>query len=153
MTVHESSGNVFADIGCPNPEGMLAKAEIIGHIKDLMAERVMSIRQAAEVTGVTSALLTDALRGKLDVFTIAELATINSILGSHVASEQGKGGTTFGDTPLDELADLIDIVIWDTSPSEPLPVSEWLSELQARTDADRPEVQRAIDVCKNYLAS
>uniref|UniRef100_UPI003B9E5059 hypothetical protein n=1 Tax=Agrobacterium tumefaciens TaxID=358 RepID=UPI003B9E5059 len=87
------------------------------------------------------------------VFNIMKLAAINSILGSHVASEPGKGGTTFGDTPLDELADLIDIVIWDTTPSEPLPVSEWLSELQARKDADQPEVQRAIDVCKDYLAS
>jgi len=153
MTVHESSGNVFADIGCLNPEGMLAEAEILGQIKDLIAERVMSIQQAAEVTGVASSLLTDALRGKLDVFTLGELAAINSILGSHVACEQGKGGTTFGETLLDELADLIDLVICDTNPSEALPVSEWLSELQARADADRPEVRRAIDVCKDYLAS
>ena len=40
--VEPSSGNVFADLGLKNPEELLAKAEIVQRISDIIAQRKLS---------------------------------------------------------------------------------------------------------------
>lgn len=53
--------------------------------------------------------------------------------------------------PADELANAIRMVLRGTRATEPLHVAQWLAELQIRPDANTPEIQRAIDICKDYL--
>jgi len=53
--------------------------------------------------------------------------------------------------PANELAEVLDIVIWDTRPTDPPPVAQWLAELEARPDASTPEVQAGIEICRDYL--
>ncbi len=45
--IDRGSGNVFADLGIPNPE--LAKAELVQRIRDLIAERKLTQAEAAEL--------------------------------------------------------------------------------------------------------
>lgn len=48
----ESSGNVFADLGLPNPEELLAKAEITRQINKLIKQQNMTQKEAAELLGI-----------------------------------------------------------------------------------------------------
>ena len=47
--VEESSGNVFADLGFENPEGMLARAELARRICEIIAGRKLTKSQAAKI--------------------------------------------------------------------------------------------------------
>jgi hypothetical protein len=51
--------------------------------------------------------------------------------------------------PAGELADVLDLVIWNMGGKESPPVAEWLTELRARSDADTPAVRQAVAVCMN----
>ena len=46
IQVEEGSGNVFADIGLPNPEEALAKAEIARQVNRILTERGLNQVQA-----------------------------------------------------------------------------------------------------------
>src|ERR1035438_8239360 len=46
IQVEEGSGNVFADIGLPNPEEAMAKAEIARQVNRILAERGLNQVQA-----------------------------------------------------------------------------------------------------------
>lgn len=56
------------------------------------------------------------------------------------------------DVPAAELAEVLDYTIWNMSGIDfPTVVPQWLAYLQARPDADTPEIQAAIAVCNDYL--
>lgn len=61
----ESSGNVFADLGLPNPEEALAKAELAIAINRTMEERDLTERQAATILGTSQSRLHNVRRGRL----------------------------------------------------------------------------------------
>jgi hypothetical protein len=54
--------------------------------------------------------------------------------------------------PENELLDVLDIAIWNTSHAGPQAVAEWMRELSERPDADTEGVRRAIAACREYLA-
>ena len=56
--LEESCGNVFADLGLPNPEELLAKAELAHRIHVLIKQRKLTQRKAAELLGIDPALFT-----------------------------------------------------------------------------------------------
>jgi predicted XRE-type DNA-binding protein len=73
IQVTESSGNVFADIGVPEPEEALAKAEIAMRICELISERGLSQRKAAAVLGVDQPKVSALVRGRLEGFSLGRL--------------------------------------------------------------------------------
>ena len=48
VPVEQSSGNVLADLGLKNPEELLAKAELVQRILDIIAERKLTQVRAAK---------------------------------------------------------------------------------------------------------
>ena len=50
--VVKGSGNVFADVGIPNPEEALAKAEIARHVNRTIAARKLTQAEASKILGV-----------------------------------------------------------------------------------------------------
>ncbi|ECC7617884.1 hypothetical protein DDJ13_22240 [Salmonella enterica] len=50
------------------------------------------------------------------------------------------------------IADLIDMMLWDMSHPDKHSIDEYLIELRARSDADTPDIQRAIAVLVDYEA-
>ena len=48
------------------------------------------------------------------------------------------------------IADLIDMMLWDMSHPDKHPIDEYLTELRARSDADTPDIKRAIAVLVDY---
>ncbi len=62
--ITKSCGNVFADIGLPNPEELLLKAEIVYKIKQELKARNITQKQAAEVMNISQPRLSLILRGQ-----------------------------------------------------------------------------------------
>src|SRR5947209_20336299 len=73
MEVQASSGNVFADLGVPNPEECLAKAKLVQRIADAIAERKLTQVQAAGILGIDRPKISALVRGKLEGFSIDRL--------------------------------------------------------------------------------
>ena len=83
-TIKASSGNVFADLGLKNPEELLAKAELVQRIADIIAERKLTQARAAKVLGIDQPKISALLRGKLDGFSIDRLFRFLNALGRDV---------------------------------------------------------------------
>ena len=73
VKVTASSGNVFKDLGLPNPEELLAKAELVRHISGVIEQRGLTQVEAAEVLGTTQPKISDLLRGRLAGFSMERL--------------------------------------------------------------------------------
>jgi predicted XRE-type DNA-binding protein len=84
MTVHESTGNVFADLGLPHaPEDML-KVVIAHAISTTIRKRGLTQTAAGEIIGVDQAKVSALLRGRLTGFSIARLFEFLNKLGRDV---------------------------------------------------------------------
>ncbi len=67
------SGNIFADVGLPNPEEHLLKARLARLINKAITEEGWTQQQAAEVLGVTQPKVSDLNRGRLKNFSVERL--------------------------------------------------------------------------------
>jgi len=68
-----SSGNVFADLGLPDAQDLLAKSNLAHEIGTIIAHRHLNQTEAAAVLGTTQPKVSDLLRGRLDGFSIERL--------------------------------------------------------------------------------
>lgn len=73
VQVTKGSGNVFADIGLPNPEEALAKAEIARQVNRALAQRGIPQAKVAGILGVTQPRVSDLMRGRLTRFSLDKL--------------------------------------------------------------------------------
>lgn len=73
IKVTPSSGNVFADLGLPNPEEHRAKASLAIAIAEKLADRGLTQAEAGRVLGLTQPGVSNLIRGKLDRFTLDRL--------------------------------------------------------------------------------
>lgn len=79
-----SSGNVFADLGLPNPEECLLKAQLASQIDDLIKSRKLTQSAAAKLAGISQPKISDILRGQLTGYSVERLLTIINCLGCNV---------------------------------------------------------------------
>jgi predicted XRE-type DNA-binding protein len=79
-----SSGNVFADLGLPNPEELLAKAELAHKITVLIRKRGLTQAQAAKLLGVDQPKISYLIRGRLTGFSIERLMRFLLLLGQDI---------------------------------------------------------------------
>lgn len=63
--VFASSGNVFADLGLPDPEARLAKAHLAHAIRSRIREYGLNQTQAAEHLDTTQARVSEIMNGKV----------------------------------------------------------------------------------------
>ncbi len=73
MSIEASSGNIFADLGLPNPEERLAKAELTVRIEEIMEELGLTQEQAAKRMRITQPALSNLLRGDVRGFSMERL--------------------------------------------------------------------------------
>ena len=84
MKVYSGSGNVFADLGLPNPDELLIKAELVHQISELITERHLTQIEAAELLGIDQPKVSALVRGKLSGFSTERLFRFLNALGSNV---------------------------------------------------------------------
>jgi predicted XRE-type DNA-binding protein len=82
---HEvGSGNVFADIGRPDPETHLLKAQLVSRLQDVLAERKLSQVKAAALLGIAQPDLSNILRGRFRGYSVERLLRFLAALGCEV---------------------------------------------------------------------
>ena len=79
-----SSGNVFKDLGLPNPDERLAKAKLAYKINRLIADQGMTQKQAADFLGLSRSKMTELRNGRLRNFTIDRLFSVLGKLDYHI---------------------------------------------------------------------
>ena len=68
-----SSGNVFADLGFPRSDELLAKAALADQIAGIVKHRHLTQKETARVLGTGQPKVSELLAGKLDGFSIERL--------------------------------------------------------------------------------
>src|SRR6266481_4935413 len=82
---HEkSSGNVFADLGFPNSEQELLKADLTVQIYRLIRERGLTQAQAAQLLGTTQSQVSALMRCRPVSVSVGRLMEFLTILGQDV---------------------------------------------------------------------
>ena len=84
IRVERGSGNVFADLGLPNPDLALVKAELVQRIRDLIAERKLTQAKAAELLGLDQPKVSALVRGRVEGYSIDRLFRFLNDLGQRV---------------------------------------------------------------------
>jgi predicted XRE-type DNA-binding protein len=84
IEVEMRSGNVFADIGLPNPEERLAKAELAIRIAEAIRARRLTQTRAARVLRIDQPKISRLLRGQLSGFSTERLMHFLTRLGRDV---------------------------------------------------------------------
>jgi predicted XRE-type DNA-binding protein len=82
--VTAGSGNVFADLGLPEPEVWLAKAHLVHRLSEIAEEHGWSNAQMAEALGLDEASVADLLDGDLEKFSLEQLFGCLSALGQEI---------------------------------------------------------------------
>jgi predicted XRE-type DNA-binding protein len=82
--IYTSCGNVFADLGFPNADEMLVKAELTKQINDIILERKLTESEIAEILEIESKQIPDLIRGRLLGFSLETLLKFLNILGQDV---------------------------------------------------------------------
>ena len=80
----ESSGNVFADLGLPEPEEELAKAQLASHIRRTIERRHLSQTAAAALMGIDQPKVSALMNGRIDNFSSERLMRLPIRLGQDV---------------------------------------------------------------------
>ncbi len=85
-----SSGNVFADLGLPNSEELLAKTELASQINDLIKEKKLTQVAAGKLLGIDQPKVSDLSKGKLSGFSLERLFKFLNLLGQDITIKISK---------------------------------------------------------------
>ena len=84
IPVTEGSGNIFADMGLPEPEEELTKALLASHIRQVIKRRRLTQVTAAGLMGIDQPKVSALLNGRLANFSSERLMRLLTALGQDV---------------------------------------------------------------------
>lgn len=84
IRIREGSGNVFADLGFPNPEREQLKARLTLQIYRLIKDRGLTQAQAGEILGIKQPHVSGLMRGKSGNFSVERLMDFLTALGQDI---------------------------------------------------------------------
>jgi predicted XRE-type DNA-binding protein len=64
IAVEQGSGNVYADLGFPDSESMLVKAQLVAKIAEIVQRRALTQARTAEILGLTQPKVSALLKGR-----------------------------------------------------------------------------------------
>lgn len=89
LEVHDSTGNVFEDMGMRDADERLAKAELARVIRSAIRNRGLTQMEAADLLGIKQPDVSDLLRGKLARFSRERLERFLNALDLEVRIQIG----------------------------------------------------------------
>ncbi len=84
IEVEEGTGNVFADLGLPNPEERLAKADVAICIAGIIRARRLTQANAARILKIDQPKISPLLCGQLSGFSTERLMQFRTLLGRDI---------------------------------------------------------------------
>ena len=84
VRVAKSSGNVFADLGLPQPEQELLKARLTLQIYRLIKERSLTQAEAGKILGIKQPHVSALMRNRSGTFSVERLLDFLTALGQDV---------------------------------------------------------------------
>ena len=82
--IHRGSSNVFADIGVAHPQRVLARAQIMSRIAELIKERRLTQQKASKLLGIPQSKVSCLMNGKLSMFSLDHLFELLNALDRDV---------------------------------------------------------------------
>jgi predicted XRE-type DNA-binding protein len=90
ILIERGSGNVFADLGRPNAETHLLKAQLVARIDDAIRHRRLTQAKAAKLLGLSQPDVSRLLRGDFRDYSVERLIRLLLALGRDVDIVVGK---------------------------------------------------------------
>ena len=84
LKVERGSGNVFADLGRPDADTQLLKAELVTRIDKIVRQRGLKQVEAAELLGLSQPDISRLLRGSFREYSVERLMRLLTALGRDV---------------------------------------------------------------------
>jgi predicted XRE-type DNA-binding protein len=84
ITIQKGSGNVFADLGLPNPEQEQVKAELTLRIYRIIKERNLTQAEAGKILGIKQPHVSSLMRNRSGNFSVGRLMEFLTALGQDV---------------------------------------------------------------------
>jgi predicted XRE-type DNA-binding protein len=84
IEVETGSGNVFADLGLPDADAHLLKAQLVSRIDGIIRRRKLTQAKAAELLGLSQPDISRLLRGHFRDFSLERLLRLLMALGRDV---------------------------------------------------------------------
>ena len=84
MKIERGSGNVFADLGRPDAEAHLLKAELVTRIDKIIRQRGLKQVEAAKLLGLSQPDVSRLLRGNFREYSLERLLRLLMALGRDV---------------------------------------------------------------------
>lgn len=87
MTMAEitpGGANIFADLGLPDPDQDMMKANLCHAVADILRARGLTQKDAASLLGTDQAKVSALLRGRISGFSTDRLLRFLSLLGHNV---------------------------------------------------------------------
>ena len=84
MKIARGSGNVFEDLGRPDAEAHLLKAELVTRIDKIVRQRGLKQVEAAKLLGLSQPDVSRLLRGSFREYSIERLLRLVTALGRDV---------------------------------------------------------------------
>ena len=84
IRLEEGSGNVFADLGLPNPEQELLKAQLTLQIYKIVKARGLTQAQAGALLGIKQPHVSALMRNRAGNFSVGRLIEFLTALGQDV---------------------------------------------------------------------
>ena len=84
IPIKRSSGNVFDDLGLPEAETHLLKAELVSRIDEIIRRRRLTQKRAAEILGISQPDVSRLLKGNFRDYSVERLFRLLQALGRDV---------------------------------------------------------------------
>jgi len=81
LEAERGSTNVYADLGDPDADGMLVRAQLATRIGDVIRQRRLTQSEAAEIVGMPKSKLLGLLRGQFRNISKTKILTCLTRLG------------------------------------------------------------------------
>ncbi|MGH6947102.1 MAG: helix-turn-helix domain-containing protein [Kiloniellales bacterium] len=84
VKIERSSGNVFADLGFPDADAHLLKADLVTRIDEIVRRRRLTQAQVAKLLGLSQPDVSRLLRGNFRDYSVERLLRLLMTLGRDV---------------------------------------------------------------------
>src|SRR5437016_13557209 len=83
-SIRRGTKNVFADLGFPDAETHLLKAELMSRVQDILTDKKLTQTEAARITGVSQPDLSRMLKGRFRDVSVERIMRMLTGLGCKV---------------------------------------------------------------------